>query len=109
MLPSPDESRSFFTAGARVTLVRRLAVAPPDERPLSVPEARSALREECFGPARDAEIISTYRALVRGPLRPVDGEAVEHMRGALLEAAERGNLLVFEPGSWAAPRRARPR
>jgi hypothetical protein len=65
------------------------------DRRLDRHEARWAVAG-LFGAGRDVEIVSTYHDLVRGPLRPMDGDYVQRMREALLDAAERGQILVFE-------------
>lgn len=90
-----DESSTFYNAGARYTLARRFGAARATGDLLSSAAARAALAG-ILGPGRDPEIAAVYHDLVRGLLRPVDGDYIERMRGAILDAVDRGDLQVFE-------------
>ncbi len=99
MIVHDDHARVFFDGGARYVVVRAFHAAEgaAEGRALLAHEARWVL-SRLLGPGREGEIAGAYRALVRGALPSSDRADLDRMRDALIEAADRGHLLVFELG-----------
>jgi hypothetical protein len=95
-----DRTRVFFDSGSRYVISAWIdeAAPPPDAgRRLARHEARwalGAILEVWRGP----EIADACRALLRRARAAVDYADVHAMRAAILDAAERGDLLVYEAG-----------
>ena len=92
-----DNSRVFFEGGTEYTVVRALDTRAAVDGRHALPwhEARWALTR-VLASRRGAEIVDVYRAVVRGALPAVDEADVHRMLEALLEAAGRGDIAVFE-------------
>jgi hypothetical protein len=88
----------FFDGGGRYTLARWFDGAASGDgggRRLPDHEGRWVLAR-LLGAGRDVEIGDAYRSLLPDAARVQDPTDVYGMREALLEAAERGDVLVFE-------------
>jgi hypothetical protein len=98
MVRQGDPTRVFSDGAARYTLARDVHGTGADEalgRTLERHEARWAL-QRALPRALSADIVGAYRALVQGPLTIVDELDAQRMGEALLDAAVRGDLQVYE-------------
>jgi hypothetical protein len=98
MVRPGDVTRVFSDGAARYTLARHDEGSPASTalgRMLERHEARWAL-QRAIPRAGSAEVVDAYRTLLQGPLSIVDDVDARRMGDALLDAAVRGDLNVYE-------------
>lgn len=96
MILARDMVGVFFDEGVRYTIAGWADPPSPEGgRRLDRHEARWAL-ERLLGRGRRADIVAVYDAFLRGPLRVTDEADVRRMLDALVAAADRGHLRIYE-------------